>query len=149
MCDRTHRVPFFVHGGVVSGSVFLSLSPPTSVHYMAGSPAQHPYNLDVEPVPKKHLRPCKGKRLRFRKLIDNLKVKVRQELENFDVDDITLPMSIANDPKTVARVKSMMGNYRDQVLAGIAVPDLDANDLKMIAKQGPNMSLPCDIEMSL
>jgi len=140
--------PFFIHGGSLSGSVFLSLSPPTSVQYWAGLPAQQRDDLDVEPSPKKHKRPCKGKRLRFRQLIDDLKIKVRQELENFNVDDIALPKIMADDPKAVARVKSMMGNYRDQVLAGVQVPDLDAKQFTAMAPQDCNVPLPFDVVLS-
>jgi len=64
-----------------------------------------------------------------------LKVKVRQERENFDVDHMPLPQGVANDPRAVARVKFMMGRYRDQVLAGVEVPDLDAKVFDMRARQ--------------
>jgi len=148
VCSNT-RCPIFIHGGEVPGSVFLSLSSSTSEQLRAGFSAQQPDDLDMQPVPKKHLRPCKGKRLRFRKLIDHLKDKVRRELEHFDVEDIPLPSCMANDPKTVARVKAMMSNYRDQVLAGVEVPDLDAKQFRLTAKQGPEVPLQFDDEVSL
>jgi len=141
--------PFFIHGGAVLGSVFLSLSPPTSVQYRAGLPAQHPDDLDVVPSPKKHKRPSKEKRLRFQQLVDDLKVRVRQELENFNVDDIPLPKCLADDPKTVAHMKSMMGNYRDQILAGVEVPDLDAKQFNTMAPQDPKVTLPFNFVLSL
>jgi len=127
--DTDTTTPLFIYGGLVPGSVFLSVSSPSFLQYAnlcPYFPQQQAQDFEVQAVQKKHTRPCKEKRERFRKVIDHLKVKVRQERENFDVDHIPLPQGLANDPKAVARVKFMMGHYRDQVLAGVEVPDLDS-----------------------
>jgi len=74
--------------------------------------------------PKK--RPSKGKRLMFHKMIDELKERVRQEKENFDVESIQLASNIAIHDDTLAKIKTMMAKYREQVLENVDVPDLDA-----------------------
>jgi len=79
---------------------------------------------------KKHRRPCKGKRLRFHKMIDELKERVRQEQENFDVESIQLASHITIHDNTLAKIKTMMAKYREQVLANVDVPGLDAKPFK-------------------
>jgi len=136
--DTDTTTPLFIYGGLVPGSVFLSVSSPSFLQYANQwpyFPEQQPQDLYVQQEQKKHTRPCKEKRERFRKVIDHLKVKVRQERENFDVDHMPLPQGVANDPRAVARVKFLMGRYRDQVLAGVEVPDLDAKVFDMRARQ--------------
>jgi len=148
--DTKTLTPLFIYGGSIPGSVFLSASSPTFLQFEDEDPSfslQQTEALEVQPGQRKHLRPCKGKRERFRKVIDHLKEKVRQELGSFDVDHIPLPKCMANDPKTVDRVKSMMVHYRDQVLAGVEVPDLDAKLFKMRAKH-PTLQQPSEMEMS-
>jgi len=76
---------------------------------------------------KRHRRPCKCKRLQFRKMIDDLKARVQQEQEDFDVESIQLASNLAIHDDTLAKLKTMMARYREQVLAKVDVPDLDAN----------------------
>jgi len=149
--DTDTTTPLFIYGGLVPGSVFLSFSSPSFLQstYQKPSFSEQPEDIDVQPAQKKHTRPCKEKRERFRKVIDHLKVKVRQERENFDVDHIPLPKGLATDSKAVARVKSMMGHYRDQVLAGVDVPDLDAQVFNMRTKQAYKVLQALDMEVSL
>jgi len=79
---------------------------------------------------KKYRRPCKGKRLQFRKMIDELKERVQQEQEHFDVESIQLASDIAIRDDTLAKIKTMIAKYREQVLANVDVPDLDAKPQK-------------------
>jgi len=86
---------------------------------------QNESDFAVQNAHKRNMRPCKAKRDKFRKFIDHLKIKVRLELENFDIDSVELPSGVAHDPKAVARVRSMMERYQREVLQGV-LPDLDA-----------------------
>jgi len=87
---------------------------------------------------KKQIRPCKGRRDRFRKYIDHLKAKVRQELDTFDMDKVQIPSHMA--PKGVARVRSMMEKYHQEVLQGV-LPELDANTLRRSVRRSHKVPL--------
>jgi len=103
----------------------------TESNTLAAATAQ--IDVSTQGARKKHWRPCKGRRERFRKVIDDLKDKVRNELGEFDVDNISLPDHMA-DAKTVVRVKCMMERYKHQVLQGV-VPDLDVKEFNRILKK--------------
>jgi len=85
---------------------------------------------DNPPAVAKHVRPSKHLRGKFRRLVDRLKQNVREEPEHFDVDNMALPTYVAKSTRSVARLKSMVGHYRHQVLQEIAVPDLDARQVQ-------------------
>jgi len=137
--------PYYIHGNPGAGGVSLSPFRPEVVQYVhqGTSYLEHTVQEQIKAKrltsttqnddpetgsQKKHFRPCKGKRDRFRKVIDHLKDKVHEELEDFDLDNIELPKFMACDLKTIDRVKSMMEGYQRQVLQGL-LPDLDAKDI--------------------
>jgi len=63
-------------------------------------------------------------------MIDELKGRVQQEQEHFDVESIQLAGDIAIRDDTLAKIKTMIAKYREQVLANVDMPDLDAKPLK-------------------
>jgi len=57
---------------------------------------------------KKRNRPCKGKRRRFKRFVDNLKNQMSEDVESFNVEEVWWPPSLeANDRKRQQLIKLM------------------------------------------
>mmetsp|Transcript_28666 Transcript_28666/g.89123 ORF Transcript_28666/g.89123 Transcript_28666/m.89123 type:complete len:387 (-) Transcript_28666:59-1219(-) len=66
---------------------------------------------------KTKLRPCKGKRERYRKLLTRLTYQVEQDPENFSVDKLDLPPSIMANDARKAKLAERMQLLVEQVKA--------------------------------
>mmetsp|Transcript_86956 Transcript_86956/g.210984 ORF Transcript_86956/g.210984 Transcript_86956/m.210984 type:complete len:227 (+) Transcript_86956:53-733(+) len=53
-------------------------------------------------------RPCKAKRMRYRKLVDKLMEEVRKDPANFDFKALALPPSVVEDPRIVVKLKKRL-----------------------------------------
>jgi len=64
------------------------------------------------PIHKKN-RPCKGKRLRYKRLVERLRAAIVANPETFDVDDIVFPPSMSDERQQ--RLKKELEAYQAQV----------------------------------
>jgi len=67
-------------------------------------------------------RPCKGKRRRFRKYVDKMKLEIDKDPFGFNVQTAELPVSIATTDKLRDKVIQILKAYQSEVLAGLAGP---------------------------
>jgi len=66
---------------------------------------------------KKHLRPCKSKRDKFRKYVDSLKAQLEEDPQGFDCSKIQHPQNLVQDKRGVDKVASIIEKYRAQITA--------------------------------
>jgi len=78
--------------------------------------------------PRRKLRPCKGKRERYRKLVERLRDEVARDPENVDIASLVLPPSVARDDTSRAKLIAQLREYRAGLLkldrGGGAAPEL-------------------------
>jgi len=61
---------------------------------------ENPCNSNAAQHKKRPSRPCKGKRLRFRKFVERLKTQIDSKVEFFDIEEVAWPPSLEiNDKK--------------------------------------------------
>jgi len=60
-------------------------------------------------------RPCKGKRLRFRRLIAGLKSKIEAQVENFNIQEVSWPPSLIVDDTKRQKLIQKMECYQQHV----------------------------------
>jgi len=65
---------------------------------------------------KKSTRPCKGKRERFRKYVDKVKLQLAKDPQGFTLHDVDFSSNLALDERGRKKVESILENYRTQVL---------------------------------
>jgi len=65
---------------------------------------------------KTKLRPCKGKRDRYRKLVTRLTHEVDADPEGIDLRAVDLPPSVASNENIKAKLLAQMESYRDEVI---------------------------------
>jgi len=69
---------------------------------------ENPRNSNAAQCKKRSSRPCKGKRLRFRKFVERLKTQVDSKVEFFDIEEVAWPPSLeTNDKKRQLLIKRM------------------------------------------
>lgn len=68
-------------------------------------------------VQKKSMRPCRGKREKFRKYVDKLKSQMAEDPEGFTMDTVDFPKNLVNDDKGRKKVASILEKYRTQALS--------------------------------
>jgi len=61
-------------------------------------------------------RPCKGKRLRYRKLVERLKVEIRKQAPIFRVEEISWPPSLQEDTRKRQKLMHTLTFYQRKVL---------------------------------
>jgi len=67
-------------------------------------------------------RPCKGKRRRFRKYVDKMKLEIDKDPFGFNVHTAELPVSIATTDKLRGKVIQILKAYQSEVLERLADP---------------------------
>jgi len=79
----------------------------TSPHHSDQSQSdENQCNSNAERRSKRRSRPCKGKRLRFRKFVERLKTQVDSKVEFFDIEEVAWPPSLeTNDKKRQLLIK--------------------------------------------
>jgi len=65
---------------------------------------------------KVRIRPCKGKRERYKKLKDHLFNRIENDPEGFNPNTLNLPPSIADDEILKAKLMSSLADHLEQVL---------------------------------
>jgi len=68
---------------------------------------------------KVRIRPCKGKRERYKKLKDHLFSRIENDPEGFNTNTLHLPPSIAEDEILKAKLMTSLADHRGQVLANM------------------------------
>jgi len=68
---------------------------------------------------KKLGRPCKGKRHRFNKFVDRLKMDVLTKKEAFSVEDVYWPPHLLANDSDRQKVIRILEAYQLQVLSGV------------------------------
>jgi len=68
---------------------------------------------------KNKLRPCKGKRDRYRKLLTRLTSQIEVDPYSFDVDAVQLPPSIAANEVVRSKLLAKVQMHAEQVRAGM------------------------------
>jgi len=62
----------------------------------------------------KSRRPCKGKRDRYKKLLDRLTAQCDNEAHIFDIDGITLPQAVMGDDKLYSKLRARLHMYKER-----------------------------------
>jgi len=75
---------------------------------------------------KIRVRPSKGKRQRFRKYVDKMKLEIKKDPFGFKVDDTLLPLDIATTDKLRGRFTQILKAYQHEVLEGLADPNKES-----------------------
>jgi len=90
-------------------------------------------------VQKRHIRPCKGKRDRFRQYVDKLKLQVDQDPEGFTLGSVSFPKYLTESERGRNKVASILEDYRTQLLS-------NSSEAQPIAgsSHGSNDGLPCN-----
>jgi len=65
----------------------------------------------------KKMRPCKGKRDRYKKLVQRLQTQIKANPGVFTMDDIVLPPSLHANPTQRLKLINQMKKYQRKVLA--------------------------------
>lgn len=84
--------------------------------------ASSDYESDDAKQHKKRGRPCKGKRQRFRKYVEKMKLEIDKDPFGFNVDNVGLPVSITTANKLQDKFIQILRNYQIEVLEGLADP---------------------------
>jgi len=69
----------------------------------------------------KRSRPCKGKRLRYRRFVERLITQISENPESCNVESAAFPPSHQEDKDKLGKLMHRMQCYRDQVKAGIEI----------------------------
>jgi len=72
----------------------------------------------AQEVRKKPSRPCKQKRNRYKKLVDQLKVMISESPETFDIRTVALPPRIAKNDERRRKLMHDMQQYQRQLRDG-------------------------------
>lgn len=75
-------------------------------------------HLEHKSSGKVRLRPCKGKRMRTKRMFDRLTTQIRKDPEGFDPEAIHLPPSIEHNSVVKGRLIGRLQEYADQARAG-------------------------------
>jgi len=76
------------------------------------------------PKRRNKLRPCKGKRDRYRKLVTRLNRLIECDPYNFDIEKVSLPPSIETNPLMKEKLIVKMNAFAEKVRAGqLAIPE--------------------------
>jgi len=65
-------------------------------------------------------RPCKGKRRRFRKFVDKMKLEIDKDPFGFNLHNAELPVSISTTQKLRDKVAQILSDYHNEVLEQLA-----------------------------
>jgi len=65
---------------------------------------------------KRQSRPCKGKRLRFRKFVESLKTHIDSKVEFFDIEEVVWPPSLEANDRKRQRLIQRIKQYQRQAL---------------------------------
>mmetsp|Transcript_3648 Transcript_3648/g.13405 ORF Transcript_3648/g.13405 Transcript_3648/m.13405 type:complete len:611 (+) Transcript_3648:57-1889(+) len=65
-------------------------------------------------VSKIRLRPCKGKRERYRKLVNKLASRIDEDPEGFNAAELPIPASISDNPMLQARLLARLADHAEQ-----------------------------------
>jgi len=69
----------------------------------------------------KRSRPCKGKRLRYRRFVERLITQISANPESFKLENAAFPPSLREDKDKLSKLMHRMQWYRDQVKAGAEI----------------------------
>jgi len=64
---------------------------------------------------KRHPRPCKGKRLRYKKFVESLRAEIETKAGSFNIDDVAWPPSLQENPRRRQRVILLMEQFQQQL----------------------------------
>jgi len=67
---------------------------------------------------KKRYRPCKGKRLRYKRFVERLHMQVAMDGESFNMDQVLWPPSLQADDKKRQKLIRCMENFHHQINNG-------------------------------
>jgi len=77
---------------------------------------------DTKQHKKQRGRPCKGKRRRFQKYVEKMKLEIEKDPFGFNVDNTDLPMSIATTHKLHGKFIQILRTYQIEILEGLTDP---------------------------
>lgn len=66
---------------------------------------------------EKKSRPCKGKRQRYKKLVERLKTEISSNAESFNIEDVRFPPSLLKNTEQREKLIHYMGCYQNKVKA--------------------------------
>jgi len=65
-------------------------------------------------------RPCKGKRYRYRRLVEKLRDSIELDPESFQLNTMELPPSVGLNPRLLGKLMNRITKIREEVVANIA-----------------------------
>lgn len=84
----------------------------------------HACGPETSALAKKKSKPCKGKRVRFRKMMEQIRERIQQNPDAFDFNSLLLPPHIAKDAtlqmRLYRRVRTIIEQFRSQPSASLA-----------------------------
>jgi len=74
------------------------------------------------------MRPCKGKRERYRKLVGYIEKQIQTGPESFNINDVVLPPSVAQNEAAKAKFMAKVAGFLEQMLADRRAGEDDEDD---------------------
>jgi len=77
---------------------------------------ENPWNSNAARSRKRRSRPCKGKRLRFRRFVENLKTQIDSKVEFFNIEEVAWPPGLETNDKKRQLVIQLIEQYQHKAL---------------------------------
>lgn len=84
---------------------------------MLGKDCRFCHILDEHHIRRKKLRPCKGKRDRFRSLLSKCALGIERNPYTFDLSEVSLPPFLANDAALLSKFKEQLEEIREETIS--------------------------------